>query len=77
MVGADRPAPPPQLASAWAIGYRDAVCACSTRTCVGDLQGRFVQQLGAMVQGDERDDQRYTEATRAAIKCYNALPEGS
>jgi hypothetical protein len=76
-VGSDGPTPSPQLASAWAIDYRDAVCACHTRRCVGDLQGGFVRKLGAIVQGDESDDTKYTEATRAALRCYFALPEGS
>jgi hypothetical protein len=75
--GDDRPAPAPQLAAAWATDYRDAVCACHTRTCVGDVQGAFVRRLNTMVQGDEDDVLKYTEATRAALKCYFALPEGS
>jgi len=73
----DRPAPSPQQASAWAINYRDAVCACHTRACVRDLQGAFVRQLDAMTPGDQNDVQKFSEATHAAIKCYNALPEGS
>jgi hypothetical protein len=76
-VGGDGPAPSPQPASAWAIDYRDAVCACHTRRCVGDLQGGFVRRLSAVVHGDETDDAKYAEATSAAIRCYYALPEGS
>jgi hypothetical protein len=75
--GGEGPAPSPKQASAWAIDYRDAVCACHTRSCVRDLQGAFVRQLGAMAPGDENDVQKYSEATHAAIKCYYALPEGS
>jgi hypothetical protein len=76
-VGGAGPAPSPQPASAWAIDYRDAVCACHTRQCVGDLQGGFVRKLSAVVHGDEADDATYAAATSAAIRCYYALPEGS
>jgi hypothetical protein len=76
-VGGDGPVPSLQPASAWAIDYRDAVCACHTRRCVGDLQGGFVRRLSAIVHGDEADDAKYAEATTAAIRCYYALPEDS
>ena len=76
-VGDDRPAPSPEPSSAWASDYRDAICACHTRSCVRDLQGAFIRRIGAMVHGDETDDERYSAAMRAAITCYSALPEGS
>jgi len=76
-VADNRPTPSPQRASAWAIDYRDAACACHTRACVRDLQTAFISRLGAMTPGDENDVQKFSEATHAAIKCYNALPEGS
>jgi hypothetical protein len=71
------PGPPlRQTATIWIDNYRDAMCGCSTRSCARDLQAGFLQQLGGMVYDDERDGPSFSEASRAALRCYAALPEG-
>jgi hypothetical protein len=74
-VGDGRPRPSPQSGAAWATEFRDAVCACSTRACVRDLQAAFIRKLESVGYDEARDGEKYTEATRAAIRCYSALPE--
>jgi hypothetical protein len=74
----DHPPPaPPQTSAQWITGYRDAVCGCKTRSCVRELQGRFVSALGATGYVAERDEERYVAASHEAIACYAALPEDS
>jgi hypothetical protein len=66
---------PKEPASKWIADYQDAVCACKTRTCVRDLQPRF---MTTRVDYDEdRDNDVYTDGAREALRCYFALPEGS
>ncbi len=67
----------PATATAWIGGYREAVCACTTRGCVRDLQARFIEKLVNMTYDESRDGQSFAEASRAAIRCYAALPESS
>jgi hypothetical protein len=68
---------PSQTSAQWITGYREAVCGCKTRSCVRELQGRFLSALGATSYVAERDEERYVAASRAAIACYAALPEDS
>ena len=74
-VGDSRPPALRRSGASWALEYRDAICACSTRTCVRDLQGAFIHRLEAVDYDDERDGRQYSQATRAAVRCYTALPE--
>jgi hypothetical protein len=74
----EHPSPAPSQTSAqWITGYRDAVCDCKTRSCVRELQGRFLNALGGTNYVAERDEERYVAASREAIACYAALPEDS
>jgi len=68
---------PPQSGAGWATEFRDAVCACSTRTCVSDLQAAFIRKLDTVRYDDARDATAYSEAARAAVRCFTALPEQS
>jgi hypothetical protein len=71
------PPSPPQTATSWITSFREAVCGCRTRECVRGLQTRFVHAVGTTDYDQERDGAMYSEASRAAIKCYAALPENS
>jgi hypothetical protein len=64
-------------ATAWLGEYQAAVCSCRTRTCVRDLQGSFIEQLSSTEYDQARDGEALTMASRAAMKCYSALPENS
>lgn len=64
-------------ATAWLGDYQAAVCSCRTRTCVRDLQGSFIEQLSSTEYDQARDGEALTLASRAAMKCFSALPENS
>ena len=76
-VGPTAPPAPARTATKWIEDYRNAACACKTRSCVGDLQAGFLHTLDSTKYDEERDGQAYAQASRAAIRCYNALPEDS
>ena len=61
----------------WIAEYRNAVCACKTRSCVGSIQSEFLNTLGSAKYDAERDQAVYVESSRQAIRCYAALPEDS
>ena len=75
--GDGTPRPAPQSGTGWAADYRVAVCACKTRSCVGDLQAGFIRRLATMEFSEERDSQQYSDAIHEAIHCYTSLPEDS
>jgi hypothetical protein len=61
----------------WSADYAQSVCACKSRSCVRDLQARFMRALGGIDFDRRRDEQAYVEAAHTAIGCYRALPEDS
>lgn len=76
-IGDRAPAAPASTVTAWSADYRAAVCGCKTRSCVNDVQPRFMRQLSAVAYDAERDEAAYTAAAREAIRCFAALPEDS
>ncbi|HVZ70769.1 MAG TPA: hypothetical protein VHJ20_00205 [Polyangia bacterium] len=61
--------------SAYMREYRQAVCACSSRSCVSDLQPRFLRELASVQYDEQRDGASYTvdahEAAACATKAWN------
>ena len=66
--------PRPRRGEQWITGYRDAVCSCKTRSCVVNLQARFLNTLATTSYDRERDDARYVAESRGSNRLLRRTP---